>query len=154
MEIAYLIDHAAHIPELARMHFEEWSHLRPGESLETRTARLRSCCGRNSIPTAVVALEGEELLGSALLVAQDLASRPHLTPWLAGIFVKPQHRGQGIGTRLIQRIETEAHSLGTDILYLYTSTTQSLYERLGWSVMERCDYRGTEVVVMSKTLVL
>ncbi|MGH8198522.1 MAG: GNAT family N-acetyltransferase [Steroidobacteraceae bacterium] len=122
MEIAYLIDHAAHIPELARLHF--------------------------------VALEGEDLLGSALLVAQDLESRPHLTPWLAGIFVKPQHRGKRIGTRLIQRIEAEARSLGTDVLYLYTSTTQSLYERLGWSVMERCDDQGTEVVVMSKTLVL
>jgi len=152
MQIAYLIDHAVHVSELARLHFQEWSYLRQGESLEGRTARLLACCGRNAIPTVVVALEAEQLLGSALLVAQDLESRPHLTPWLAGVFVKAQHRGRGIGTRLIQRIEAEARWLGTTNLYLYTSSTQTLYQRLGWSVMERCGYRGTDVAVMSKSL--
>jgi hypothetical protein len=37
-------------------------------------------------------------------------------------------------------------------LYLYTPHTESLYERLGWSVTERCEYRNTNVVVMSKGL--
>jgi hypothetical protein len=57
MQIEYLADYPAHISELARLHFDEWSYLYPGESLEGRTARLRSSCGRNAIPSVVVALE-------------------------------------------------------------------------------------------------
>ena len=59
MQMEYLADYSAHIPELARLHFEEWSYLCPGESLEGRTARLRSSRGLNALPSAVVALEDE-----------------------------------------------------------------------------------------------
>jgi len=152
MQIEYLVDYPEYISELARLHFDEWSYLYPGESLEGRIARLRSSCGRNAIPSVVVALEDGELLGSAMLVAHDMDSRPQLTPWLAGVFVKPQCRGKGTGSALVRRIEAEAHSLGVSTLYLYTPHTESLYERLGWSVTERCEYRNTNVVVMSKEL--
>ena len=59
MQIEYLVDYPAHVSELARLHFEEWSYLCPGESLDGRTARPRSSCGRNANPSAVVALEDE-----------------------------------------------------------------------------------------------
>ena len=61
MQIEYLADYPAHVSELARLHFEERSYLCPGESLEGRTARLRSSCGRNAIPSAVVALGDESV---------------------------------------------------------------------------------------------
>ena len=61
-------------------------------------------------------------------------------------------RGKGIGSELVRRIEIGARSLGVSTLYLYTPHTESLYERLGWSVTERCEYRNTNVVVMSKEL--
>jgi GNAT superfamily N-acetyltransferase len=143
MQIEYLADYPAHISKSARLHFEEWSYLRPGESLEERTARLRSSCARNAIPSVVVALGNGELLRSAMLLAHDMDSRPQLTPWLAGVFVKPQCRRKGTGSALVKRIEAEARSLGVSTLYLYTPQTESLYERLGWSVKERCEYRDT-----------
>src|SRR5947208_8395496 len=62
MQIEYLADYPEYISELARLHFDEWSYSYPGESLEGRTARLRSSCGRNAIPSVVVALEDGELL--------------------------------------------------------------------------------------------
>jgi GNAT superfamily N-acetyltransferase len=152
MQIEYLADYPAYISELARLHFGEWSYLCPGESLEERTVKLRGSCGRKAIPSVVVALRGGELLGSAMLLAHDMDSHPQLTPWLAGVFVKAQYRGKGIGSALVRRIEAEARSLGVSTLYLYTPQAESLYERLGWSVTERCEYRDTNVVVMSKSL--
>jgi len=84
MEIAYLADHVKLLPALAELHFAEWGRYRPKETLETRTARLRTLCGRRSIPTVLIAKHGSELLGGALLVAQDMASRPDLGPWSLG----------------------------------------------------------------------
>ena len=63
MQIEYLADCPAHISELARLHFEEWSYLYPGESLEDRTARLRGSCGRIAIPSVVVALRDCRVAG-------------------------------------------------------------------------------------------
>ena len=152
MQIEYLADYPEHIAELARLHFEEWSYLRPDESLEERTERLRTSCGRNTIPSVVVALKDGRLLGSAMLLAQDMDSYPQLTPWLAGVFVKPEYRHRGIGSALVKRIEDEARSLSVSSLFLYTPQTESLYARLGWSAIERCRHRNTNVVVMSKEL--
>ena len=152
MRIEYLIDNASKIPELARLHFKEWGYLRPKESIEDRTERLRLFCGRHSIPIVVVALENDELVGSAMLIDRDMESRPHLTPWLAGVFVKPHFRGKNIGKALIKKIEDEARSLGFHRLYLYSPNAEGFYEILGWTIIEKCEYLGINVVIMSKNL--
>jgi GNAT superfamily N-acetyltransferase len=152
MRIEYLIDNASKIPELARLHFEEWGYLKPEESIEERTERLRLFCGRYSVPSVVVALEKDELLGSAMLVDRDMESRPHLTPWLAGVFVKPHLRGKNIGRTLVKRIEDEAWSLGFHRLYLYSPNAEAFYEILGWKIIEKSEYLGIKVVIMSKKL--
>ena len=152
MRIEYLIDNASKVRELAKLHFDEWGYLRPKETLQGRIDRLRLCCGRNSIPSVVVALKGEELLGSAMLLDRDMESRPHLTPWLAGVFVKPLFRGKNIGEALIKRIEDEARSLGISVLYLYSLNNEGFYRLLGWETVERCVYLGVPVTVMSKKL--
>jgi hypothetical protein len=99
-QIGYLANHEAFIPELARLHYAEWSSLRPGESLEGRTQRLRASCGHASIPTVIVAFSDAGLLGSAMLTAHDMDTRMELSPWLAGVFVVREHRGKGIGSAL------------------------------------------------------
>lgn len=152
MRIEYLADHQSKLSELARLHFEEWSYLHPGESLAKRIERLRLCCGRHEIPIVVVALKNDELLGSAMLIELDMKTRPHLKPWLAGVYVKPQFRGRHIGKALVKRIEDEAQALCVSKLYLYSPSAEGFYKLLGWNVIERCGYLGTRVVVMSKKL--
>jgi len=99
---------------------------------------LFTCCKRGEIPLGVIALEGQELCGFALLIAQDFERRPNLSPWLAGVFVRPHYRKRGVGSALVTRIESEAKALGFETLYLYTGQSESLYRRLGWKVAERC----------------
>jgi GNAT superfamily N-acetyltransferase len=154
MHVTYLADHEHLIPELAQLHFEEWSHLRPEETLQGRIARLHSCCGKGSIPTVFVALLGTDLCGSAMLVTHDLESRPELTPWLAGVYVKPQYRHRGFAALLIARIVEEARVLAVPRLYLYTPSTELLYEHLGWSVIEHCNLQGVGITIMSKALMV
>lgn len=149
MQLGYLADHQDFIPTLAQWHHREWSYLRPGDSVEARIERIRHCCGRREIPAVVIAFANGELFGSAMLVAHDMDARMELSPWLAGVFVAPERRKQGIGAALVQRVIEDAEGLGVRRLYLYTPGTERFYSRLGWAPVERTSYRGVEVVVMS-----
>jgi GNAT superfamily N-acetyltransferase len=148
MQIGYLADHQQFIPTLARWHHQEWAYLRPGDSVEARIGRLRDACGHTEIPTVVIAFTDFTLLGSAMLVAHDMDTRMDLSPWLAGVFVSPEHRQHGIGSALVRRVAEDAWMLGVHRLYLYTPSVEKFYLRLGWSVVERTGYRGVDVVVM------
>jgi GNAT superfamily N-acetyltransferase len=149
MKIEYLADRPEFIPTLAEWQHQEWGALRPGEVVEGRAARLRGWCGRGQIPLTVVAVSEGELLGSASLIEHDMDDRLELTPWLAGVFVAPGHRRQGIGAALVGRIINEARELGIPKLYLYTVKSTSFYAGLGWSEMEQTSYRGKNVTIMS-----
>ena len=150
MTIGYLADHARFLPQLADWHHREWSYLRPGDTIEARTGRLRSACGRRAIPTVLVAFSGEELLGSAMLVTNDMDSRMDLSPWIAGVFVRADRRGLGIGTQLMTSAVEEARLLGVGRLYLYTPGAEGFYAGLGWKVIDRPQYRGVGVAVMTR----
>ena len=148
LQVAYLADHERFIPTLAYWHYAEWSYLRPGESLEMRTTRLRSCCGHQQIPTVFVALREGDLLGSAMLVTHDMDTMMQWTPWLAGVFVAPDYRREGIGAALVGHAVEVARSMSVRRLYLYTPSTKAFYSRLGWSPLERTSYLGVDVDVM------
>jgi N-acetylglutamate synthase-like GNAT family acetyltransferase len=75
-----------------------------------------------------------------------------LTPWLGGVYVAPDHRRQGIGSALVVRAVDEASEISVERLYLYTPDQERFYTRLGWSVVEQCQYRGEDVVVMTLQL--
>ncbi|MBK5374139.1 GNAT family N-acetyltransferase [Pseudomonas sp. TH43] len=151
MQIEYLCDHPELIEELAELNFKEWGEFRPGDTLEARTERMRAACGKGAIPSVVVAIEKGTLLGGALLIDSDMKTRPELTPWLAGVYVKTEQRGRGVASQLVKRIVEEAAALGVPQLYLYTDAAQSLYARLGWEVIEDVVYEDLPVTVMKYT---
>src|ERR1035437_4747929 len=103
MEIDYLADHEKFVSPLVQWHHQEWSYLRPGDTIEARTARLRATCGHREIPTVFVAFLKDQLLGSAMLIAHDMDNRMELSPWLAGVFVRPDRRKEDLGSTLVQR---------------------------------------------------
>lgn len=151
MRIEYLTDHPEALPILAKWQHAEWGHLRPGDTLEKRTVRLRGFSNGNQIPMTVVALDENEVLGSASLIEHDMETRMDLTPWLAGVFVGEQYRRRGIGAELVRRIMAEAKRLKVPLLYLYTVHSEKFYAALGWKLMERTSYRHQDIVIMTYT---
>jgi len=157
MQIGYLADHRAFIPVLAHWHHAQWSYLCPGDSVARRITRLQAHLGKTQIPTTFVAYstaeDGAEIVvGSASLIAQDMDTRPELSPWLASVYVAAEHRRQGIGSVLVRRVAQEATTLGVEKLYLFTPDQERFYAHLGWHVIERCTYRGYPQVVMALRL--
>lgn len=114
-------------------------------------------CRTSSYPILLVAANGDELVGSVSLIGSDLPHHPVWAtrgPWLSGLYVIPDRRGQGIATSLIAACEAHARSSGVRTLLLYTTTARTLYERAGWRVVGSVDYDGNSSVVMIKNLSL
>jgi N-acetylglutamate synthase-like GNAT family acetyltransferase len=100
--------------------------------------RLRENMNDPPIPLALVAHDGEAFLGTASVIASDLAERPQLTPWIAAVWVEPQARQRGVGSALVNRATQDCSALGFSRVYLCARPQRSaLYERLGWIPIER-----------------
>ncbi|MBW3597275.1 MAG: GNAT family N-acetyltransferase [Planctomycetes bacterium] len=149
MQIEDLRSRPEFVPTLAAWHHAQWGELNPQNTLEARVERMQRSLHEGPIPSTFVAVEDDHPLGSASLVAHDLPTRPELTPWLASVFVAPEHRRRGIGSRLVQRVVEEAWRLQFETLYLFTLDQEKLYGELGWSPRERTDYNGFAITIMT-----
>jgi predicted N-acetyltransferase YhbS len=119
--------------------------------LDARKEESRRLTG---VPCAWVALLDGVPVGSVSLVASNMSTRPDLTPWLAALYVLPDHRGRGVGTALTRRCESEAAIAGYRRLYLYTSRARGYYQRLGWLPIGEDEYEGEGVTVMMREVSL
>ena len=153
MHIAHLSSHKSLLHELAALHFAEWGHLRPGDSVASREERLAAVVGEpGSVPSSLVALDGDELCGSAMLLSSDMG-RSDISPWFAGLYVKPAYRSRGIARQLMQRILEEARAAGATAIYLCAELDKlSFYSSRGWSLHEQCEWHGTPIIVMSRAV--
>jgi N-acetylglutamate synthase-like GNAT family acetyltransferase len=90
------------------------------------------------IPFALVAHDGAAFLGTASVVASDLAERPQLTPWVAAVWVEPGARQRGVGGALVNHATRDCFALGFGRAYLCARAKLSAYyQRLGWRPIER-----------------
>ncbi len=147
--IEYLVDYGELLSVLAGWHHGEWGYLHPGDTVEKRAERMKAHLGVKQVPTTFVALTDGEPVGSASLVGYDMESREDLTPWLASVYVVPEYRRRGVGSALVKRVVEEARTLDIETLYLFTWGRERLYARLGWSVLERTEHKGEQIVIMS-----
>lgn len=136
------------IPTLAAWHYEEWSYLYPGETLEGRIKRMEEFLVDAPIPSMYLWMEGRSLAGSAAIVENDMETRPELRPWLASVYVPAARRRSGLGTRLVQYVMKKASDQGYPALYLYTPHREDFYLKLGWQTMAKEPFHGEEVTVM------
>jgi predicted N-acetyltransferase YhbS len=150
MRISYLADQPALAAPLIPGLLEQWRHVLPEQTAETRAAKFRAHMNRDNLPIAWVAHEGSTVFGTAALRAVDVEGREDLTPWLAGVYVLPQFRRRGIASALCEVVEAKARGLRMADLYLFTLDQAQLYARLGWRFFGRAKWRGREGEIMVK----
>jgi N-acetylglutamate synthase-like GNAT family acetyltransferase len=141
-----------HISVLAGWHHGEWSFLNPNWSVEQREEDMRLHLTDDLVPSTFVALE-EQLSGSAAIVEHDMDSKPDLSPWLASVFVAPEHRCKGVGSKLVIYVMEKAKQAGIPVLYLFTPDKERFYQKLGWQPISKETYRGHLVTVMQANLI-
>lgn len=124
----------------------------PGSSVERGIDRLQGRLHRDQRPLTLVAMEGEFAIGTVSLIPCDMETRPDLAPWLASLYVVPDHRRCGIGSALIEAAVREAKRVGIDSLFLFTDSSEALYVKHGWQTVESCLYRNRAVVIMRRSV--
>ena len=89
------------------------------------------------IPFALVAERDGKPCGNVLVIDNDEASRPDLTPWLAALWVDEDVRKQGIAVALLEEGVRRCGALGVKSVYLVSRPAlRDFYTRLGWRVLE------------------
>ena len=82
--------------QLAEWHVAEWSPLIQGFNVPAMIAEFATHDGGLKIPTTLVALEDDELIGSVSLLDNDHDDIRAYSPWLASLYVCPDQRGRGL----------------------------------------------------------
>ena len=153
LRFEFLADRPAALPLLARWYFGEWGQLNPATSTERIAAKLSESMNRDSIPLVMLAVMGDEVIGSAELKYREMTIYPEKEHWLGGVFVVPEHRGKSVAAQLIDAVIDTARTLGVEVLHLQTERLDGgLYRKLGWQREEQVGHRGLEVLVMQRTL--
>jgi N-acetylglutamate synthase-like GNAT family acetyltransferase len=121
--------------------------LNPGQTLGQRIESMQAYLSEELIPSTLIA-RGTQLMGSAAIVQNDMDTHPEWMPWLASVYVAPEFRHQGVGSRLVNSVIEAARKAGIEALYLFTPDRVAFYQGLGWQVLHEEAYRGHWVTVM------
>lgn len=152
MDISLLAHHPDAIDVLAPAAVDYWKQYVEGESVEKRRKKYQSHLNTETLPIAWVAHDGDEYFGTAALRVTDLADRPDITPWLGGVFVRPEYRGRGIASALCDVVTQCAARCEIRQLYLVTLDRQTLYARMGWRPYEAVRWLGKAADIMVRPL--
>jgi len=140
-----------YVAELAAAHGREWQHLYSNWNAETALSAFRRELPGDAIPITLVLHDASEgLIGSVSLVRDDLPGREDLNPWLASLYVMPQFRGRGHGSRLVEEALRLFQSLGYDRVHLFTETAMPWFARFGFVVVDRALANNNPVTIMAR----
>jgi GNAT superfamily N-acetyltransferase len=119
-----------------------------GTTIADYRAGLDRMIGSDSIPFCLVDHVGDGYRGSCLVIENDLDQRSNLSPWIAALWVDPEHRRQGIATGLMQAARNRLHILGISKAYLCAEPNVTpYYLARGWQQIET-DVDGLNVFEM------
>lgn len=151
ISVEEMVAYATEVPRIASWFYEEWRSFYGEQSLASVQHRIESWLTRDKIPTALVAICDGQVIGTVALKEKELEQFSY-SPWLAGVFVLPEFRSRGVGALLIDAAEKKAKSLGVSRLFLYTPSSETYYETLGWQTLVRHELAGEPITIMAKDL--
>ena len=155
IDFSLLADCIEAVPVVARWYYDEWGHKAPNNSFEDTCKRVEGKLDRDRLPLHLLALDSGTPCGVAQLKIREMDIYPDKELWLGGVYVPPEYRGRGVASCLSDRVAEMAASFSGDSIYLQTERIDGgLYARLGWKPLEQVHYKGLEVLVMERKLIM
>lgn len=131
-------EETALLEQIARWMYDWWGQDAHRTEEEIRQFTVYSAQSDLLPQTYGLFAEGE-LVGVYQFRLDDLFVRPDIYPWLANVYVAPEHRGKGYGRVLNESVRQMAQeNLSCKTIYLYTHHV-GLYEKYGWEYVGTID---------------
>jgi len=83
------------------------------------------------LPQWYLLIKGDEVIGCTGLVTNDFISRMDLYPWVCGVFIEEEHRGNAYASLLLEKAKEDTAKAGFTHLYLSTDHI-GFYEKYGF----------------------
>lgn len=136
MQIDYLYNHPGKVQDVSEMIYEEFVIKSDSDKSYSDVYEFFAKTGRDKSPVTLIALENDECIGTVSLFKNDLEQKPELKPWLASLYIKPEHRESGAGRKMVQGAVEAAALMGYKVIYLRTEDASDYYRNLGWEHIE------------------
>lgn len=137
--IERLAAHPEHIAATAALMTQTWlAHYGPtGRGSAAQDLNARAADDRG----AIAVLNGK-VVGTVALAPTSFGAQVGEGPWLIGLCTDPQHRGNGIGSALVQWAMQESETV-----FSTTQNAAGIFTRLGWQeIRQVTDNTGTWTV--------
>jgi GNAT superfamily N-acetyltransferase len=148
--IADFADHPDLVPTASERIWTAWWQ-GSGQTAQDVDDHIRVMFDSADVPFALVALRDGAFAGVALAIASDMDERPQYSPWVAALWVDPEHRGKGVAAALVETAVQRAFGQGHETVYLCSQPSlRDLYLHLGWQIVE--EHAGAnDLIVYSRT---
>jgi GNAT superfamily N-acetyltransferase len=138
--------------ELASLHAAEWGHLYKSWDGAAAQSEFRTHKTDGSLPATLVLRQDGRMTGVVSLIHGDCEARTDLDPWLASLYVVPEFRGRGYAHDLIDAAIRHASAAGVKALHVFTESAEELFQRHGFTEVERTTMHGQPIVILKREL--
>lgn len=108
-----------------------------GHSLADVRIALRGVVEASGYPFTLVAIRGEQFLGTVTSIMDDIGARPDWGPCLAALWVEPEARGRGIAEAMSGELMQRLVALDFERVYLSAKPKMRTYYLLrGWTMID------------------
>ena len=154
LTVTLLADTLASAEAVAEMRWKEWGHPPEPEALDWWLDITIREAGREELPVTFVAHDATGgVVGAVGLDAYDLDERRATSPWVTGMIVRRDRRGEGVGSTLMHHLERWAAEHQIPEAWVGTDLALRFYLRCGWTLEETfTSNAGQEIAVLHKTL--
>lgn len=130
------------IEQIATYHFNWWSQFNHNMLLSEKIAEFKDKYAKysNKIPCGFVGFIDGKLAGFCRLRDDMLDGRyDEFSPWVSGLLVLPEFRGQGVGTNLIEYAKSLLKKFGYKSAHLWTDQAPDFYIKLGLKYVKQIE---------------
>jgi GNAT superfamily N-acetyltransferase len=151
--VVLMTDRPDLVPQFAEIQWRQWKHEPGGEHLAAWINGNSLHVGRDTMPVGFLAMDDQDqVLGGVSLVPVQHDALRDRGPWVQGMVVRPDSRGQGVGALLLDAVETWAAEHGIARLWLCNDGPAiAFYKRCGWVTADMVMLgHGIPVTVLTK----
>lgn len=135
LRIVSLSEAPDHFWPVAQWIYDQW-WATPDNSVQVVSEQLKEHLADHPLPCTLVAVVGDQPVGSLCLLENAGPTRPAIAPCLAALFVLPEFRHRGVATRLLEAGYAKAKAQGVSRVYFTVPEQEDFLARRGWQVLE------------------